>query len=117
MPKFTSKTAKTAGSVGGKKTQTTGKCTTRINHQRASSLGHSGGTETHRKHGSDHMSTIGARGFQTTVQRHYNGNAAAYLEVLHERGQLATCDRELVMMLDLYRQYRPDLLEDLTCEL
>jgi hypothetical protein len=112
MPKFTSATAKAAGSAGGKKTQSTGKCTTRINHQRASSLGHPGGSETHRKHGSSHMSAIGARGFQTTVQRYYNGDAAAYLEVLHERGQLATCDHEFAAMLDLYRQYRPDLLED-----
>lgn len=113
MPKFTSTTAKIAGSTGGKKTQTTGKCTTHINHQRAAALGHMGGSETHRKHGGDHMSTIGARGFQTTVQRHYNGDAAAYLEVLHERGQLATCDYEFVAMLDLYRQYRPDLLEEI----
>lgn len=110
--KFTSETARAAGSKGGKQTQGNGKCTTRLDSTRATALGHMGGSETHRRHGSEHMSIIGARGFQTTVQRHYNGDAMAYLEILHERGQLATCDHELAMMLDIYHQYRPDLMED-----
>jgi hypothetical protein len=70
-----------------------------------------GGLSTFERHGRAHFVSAGRIGFVETVRRHWHGDAGAYVDHLHERGLLAACDHEGVLMLDLYRQYRPDLLE------
>lgn len=37
------------------------------------------------RHGKPHMAQIGARGFETTVNRHFGGDKAEYLRYLHGR--------------------------------
>ena len=83
----------------------------RFTKDSAAAMGRKGGLATFQRHGRDHMARIGANGFAATVRKHWNGDRAAYVAHLRERGLLATADREFVLMLDLYRQHRPDLLE------
>ena len=70
-----------------------------------------GGQRVVELHGRDHMSFIGKLGFQATVDKHWNGDRQAYKEYLQDKGLLVQCDLETIAMMDLYRQYRPELLE------
>jgi general stress protein YciG len=83
----------------------------RFTTETAAAMGRKGGQATMARHGRAHMARIGARGFAATVRKHYGGDRQRYLEVLRERGLLAAADREFVLMLNLYRAHRPDLLE------
>ena len=57
--------------------------------------GRLGGLATARRHGSVHMEAIGRDGFWTTVKRHWNGNAAAYLEAQRRRPRRGERDSQL----------------------
>ena len=83
----------------------------RFTKDTAAAMGRKGGQATAERHGRDHMARIGRQGFAATVRKHWRGDRAAYLAHLRERGQLVAADREFALMLDLYRQHRPDLLE------
>jgi general stress protein YciG len=85
----------------------------RFTSETARAIGHQGGTTTYARHGKEHMQRIGAAGFTATVKRHWNGDARAYLDYLHEKGLLTTCDREMAAMLAVYQEWRPDLFEQL----
>jgi hypothetical protein len=50
--------------------------------------GRKGGMTNRQRHGTDHYRKAGAKGFQTTVARHWVGDRAGYLRWLHERGWL-----------------------------
>ena len=67
-------------------------------------MGQRGGNATVKKHGRAHMRAIGRRGFAETVRRHWRGDRAAYTAHLREAGLLAICDREFILMADLYRE-------------
>lgn len=69
-----------------------------------------GGIACAKKHGKAHMREIGKRGFQTTVDRHWNGDRSAYAAYLREQGLLAACDEEFRSMLELYQEQLPELL-------
>jgi hypothetical protein len=45
-----------------------------------------GGQAVYKKYGSDYMSEIGARGYETTVQRHFGGDYEAANRWLHKTG-------------------------------
>jgi hypothetical protein len=51
--------------------------------------GSAGGKQTVARHGKSHMQTIGKKGFQTTVARHWEGDAKSYVEYLHRRAHKA----------------------------
>lgn len=69
-----------------------------------------GGQAVLERYGREHMAFIGRLGFQATVDKHWNGDRKAYKEHLQDKGLLVQCDLESIAMMDLYRQYRPDLL-------
>jgi hypothetical protein len=56
----------------------------------AARFGRKGGRRTVEKHGREHMSTIGVRGFWRTVERHWEGNARAFVSYLIQMGIAAT---------------------------
>lgn len=64
MPRFTTTTARAAGARGGK--------------------------TTFERHGRTHMQRIGVRGFWTTVNRHFDGDARAAVNYLIALGIAAT---------------------------
>jgi hypothetical protein len=61
--------------------------------------GSKGGKTTADRYGPKYMAEIGARGFATTVARHWQGDRAAYRDYLglrrHERQLESLVDREL----------------------
>ena len=57
--------------------------------ERMRALGRRGGLATLRAKGYGHMREIARRGFKATVEKHYNGDKARYLAVLHARGLAA----------------------------
>lgn len=58
--------------------------------ENAAEHGRKGGRATVERHGRGHMSTIGARGFWTTVRRHWGGDARAFVNYLIALGLAAT---------------------------
>ncbi|MDQ2995526.1 MAG: hypothetical protein M3R61_00500 [Chloroflexota bacterium] len=58
--------------------------------ENAAAMGRRGGTQTAARHGRDHMSKIGVRGFWTTVNRHWDGDAKAFVNYLIGLGIAAT---------------------------
>jgi hypothetical protein len=70
----------------------------------AAELGRRGGNTTVERLGRAHMQAIGRLGFAETVRRHWGGDRAAYTAHLRELGLLAACDREFILMADLYRE-------------
>jgi len=56
----------------------------------AAHFGRKGGRRTVEKHGREHMSKIGVRGFWRTVERHWEGNARAFVNYLIMMGIAAT---------------------------
>ncbi len=71
-----------------------------------------GGQATLKRHGRNHFVQAGKAGFASTVARHWKGDRKAYLAFLKDKGLLIACDREFALMIDIYRELRPDLLED-----
>jgi hypothetical protein len=61
----------------------------RFTPENAATHGRKGGMTTVQRHGRAHMQRIGKQGFQATVQRHYAGDARAYVNKLIERGLAA----------------------------
>ena len=68
------------------------------------SISSKGGRTTVQRHGKTHMAEIGARGFETTVNRHWGGDRASYLKYLRERANESVMegfvDRELARRRD-----------------
>ncbi len=62
----------------------------KFNKDTAATYGSKGGKRTFEKHGRDHMSKIGVRGFWRTVERHWEGNARAFVNHLIMMGIAAT---------------------------
>lgn len=56
----------------------------------AADYGRRGGRTTVQRHGNEHMRRIGARGFQATVERHWQGDRASFLDYLQRAGWAAT---------------------------
>ena len=48
--------------------------------------GRLGGVQTKGRHGRQHFQQAGAKGFQTTVARHWQGDKEGYLRYLHTQG-------------------------------
>ena len=62
----------------------------RFTYDNARAMGQRGGQRTYAKHGPDHMARIGARGFWTTVIRHWEGNPYAFVNYFIGLGLAAT---------------------------
>jgi hypothetical protein len=62
----------------------------RFTTENARAMGQRGGQRTYAKHGPDHMARIGARGFWTTVIRHWEGNPRAFVNYFIAVGLAAT---------------------------
>jgi hypothetical protein len=66
--------------------------------------GRKGGRTTYERYGSKHMAEIGAKGFATTVARHWQGDRQAYRDYLglkrHEAQIESFVDRELQRRLE-----------------
>jgi hypothetical protein len=60
-----------------------------FNRENAAAHGRKGGQTTVQRHGRAHMQRIGRAGFRATVQRHYAGDARAYLNRLIALGLAA----------------------------
>ena len=55
----------------------------------AADFGRRGGQATVKRHGRQHMSEIGKAGFEAMVQKYWNGDRAACLRRLKEKGLMA----------------------------
>ncbi len=70
--------------------------------------GSKGGRTTFERYGRKHMQEIGAKGFATTVARHWQGDRAAYRDYLglrrHETQIDSFVDREMQRRLDAGEQ-------------
>lgn len=62
----------------------------RFTSENARAMGSKGGRATVERHGRAHMSRLGVRGFWTTVVRHWDGDARAYVNYLISLGLAAT---------------------------
>lgn len=58
----------------------------RFTSNTAARFGRLGGLATVARHGTEHMRTIGRRGFQATTDRHYGGDRRRHLNELIRRG-------------------------------
>jgi hypothetical protein len=70
-----------------------------------------GGKQTLANHGKEHFREIGARGFATTVARHYGGDAAEYLHVQRKRA----AEHGVAGFVDRLMKERLDQGEETVC--
>lgn len=55
-------------------------------------LGRRGGRACVKRHGRHHMAAIGARGFATTLAKHWQGDKPGMVAWLHERAAVSVAD-------------------------
>lgn len=74
-------------------------------------VGQLGGLTTLLRHGVDHFISTGKIGFAETVRKHWRGNRDGFIQYLHARASIVLSDREAGLMISVYLEWRPDLLE------
>lgn len=60
----------------------------KFTHATAAAYGRRGGETTLKRYGTEHMQTIGRRGFQVTAGRHFAGDTTKCLEYLQQQGTI-----------------------------
>jgi hypothetical protein len=66
----------------------------------AAAFGRQGGRRCRELHGREHMRTIGARGFDATVARHWQGDRAGYVAWLRQNARFAVVEAAAEILLD-----------------
>jgi general stress protein YciG len=71
----------------------------RFSREIAAKYGRQGGRSCFRRHGRRHMAEIGAKGFEATVARHWQGDRQSYAAWLREHARFAMVEAAAEVLL------------------